>query len=609
MRGAASFVFRCARCSGTPVWVRGSRSSRRCPYRVAVPPVGGGAPPALGGRRAAPVAPQLGWVRGGGWGGRPPARSRACVGGGGGEWGGAFGPLAMPPIGQGGGGRLGSPGPGGQPSARGVAPFPRPPLPRAGFSRSPSLGPLIPWPLSRGAGRPEVAVRVSSQWSAGCGAAGFPPRLLSPHSLPREVARRFPWVGNKAGITGVVLSTGGVAPHTSPVRAHPASLGTICAASRCAGVGPLVLRGPHLSRRLGRGGGSHSGSPLGRGGSIPSAPGGGGRGPRGWRAAGGAGGGGVAPRPPCSRSGRRPAVLLSGSLRVAGALPSGARVRSGLKCRPGVGGVRGGPWTAPLGAPSDLKPPLCHLGVGCGYWRVMWGAASFLFRCARCSGTPVWVRGSRSSRRCPYRAAVPPEGGAPPRPWGGGGPCLWLPCCGGCGKGGGGAAPPPALGPVWEGGGGVGGGLWSPGDASRRPGGRGGGGMAVPAPGASHRPGGRALLPPPLSRAGCSRMPSPGPLIPRPLSRGAGRPGVAVRVSGQWLAGCGAAGSSPRSLSPHSLPREVARPRSSCHTLGGALVGGPIPPPQPSRTRRLGLHLRRRLCGGWGCCGGGLCRR
>ena len=85
---------------------------------------------------------------------------------------------------------------------------------------------------------------------------------------------------------------GGVAPHTTPVRAHRASLGTICAASRCAGVGPLVLRGPHVSRRLGRGGGSHSGSPLGRRGAIPPASGGGGRGPRGWRAGGGAGGGG-----------------------------------------------------------------------------------------------------------------------------------------------------------------------------------------------------------------------------------------------------------------------------------------------------------------------------
>ena len=379
---------------------------------------------------------------------------------------------------------------------------------------------------------------------------------------------------------------------------------------------PVRRRGPTCSSRppfetaAGAGGRVTLRLPSRAGGVHPLCLGGWGRGPRGWRAGGGAGGGVVAPRPPCSRSGRRPAVLLSGSLRVAGALPSGARVRSGLKCRPGVGGVKGGPWTAPLGAPSDLKPPLCHLGVGCGYGRVMWGAASFLFRCARCSGTPVWVRGSRSSRRCPYRAAVPPEGGgAPPRPWGGGGPRLWLPCCGGCGGGGWGGRPPARPRVCAGGGGGFGGGLWPPGDASRRPEGRGGGGMAVLVPGASHRPGGRALLPPPLSRAGCSRGPSPGPLIPRPLSRGAGRPGVAVRVSGQWLAGCGAPGSSPRSLSPHSLPREGARPRTSCHTVGGAWVGGPIPHPQPSRTRRLGLHLRRRLCGGWGCGGGGLCRR
>ena len=156
MWGAASFVLRCARCSGTPVWVRGGRSSRRRPYRVAVPPVGGGAPPALGGRRAAPVAPQLGWVRGGGGGATPPAPGPVWEGGGGGV-----------------GGRLGGPSPGGQPSARGVAPFPRPPLPSAGSSRSPSLGPLISRPLPRGAGRPGVAVRVSGQWLAGCGAA-FP---------------------------------------------------------------------------------------------------------------------------------------------------------------------------------------------------------------------------------------------------------------------------------------------------------------------------------------------------------------------------------------------------------------------------------------------------
>ena len=254
---------------------------------------------------------------------------------------------------------------------------------------------------------------------------------------------------------------------------------------------------------------------------------------------------------------------------------------------------------------STSEPPLCHLGVGCGYGRVMWGAASFLFCCARCSGAPVWVRGSRSSRRCPYRVAVPPEGGGAPPALGGRraapvAPQLrWV-------RGGGGRPPTRSRACV-GGGGGVGGGLWSPGDASCLPGGW--GGMAVLAPGARHRPGGRALPPPPLPRARFSRRPSLGPLIHRPLSRGAGRPGVAVRVSGQWLAGCGAVGSPPRSLSPHSLPREVAHPLASCRTVGGAWVGGPSPPPQLSRTRHLGLHLRRRLCGGWGCGDGGLCRR
>ena len=254
---------------------------------------GWGRPPGPGGAEGRACGSPAGVGAGRGVGGPPPRPlSGLCGRVGGGSEGGLRSPGDASCRPRGGGGRLGGPGPGGQPSARGVAPFPRPPLPRAGFSRSPPLGPLIPRPLSRGAGRPAVAVRVSGQWLAGCGAAGFPPRLLSPHSLPREVARRFPWVGNKAGVTGVVLSMGGVAPHIIPVRAHPASLGTICAASRCAGGGPLVLRGPHLSRRLGRGGGSHSGSPLGRGGSIPSAPGVGGRGPRGWRAGGGAGGGG-----------------------------------------------------------------------------------------------------------------------------------------------------------------------------------------------------------------------------------------------------------------------------------------------------------------------------
>ena len=103
------------------------------------------------------------------------------------------------------------------------------------------------------------------------------------------------------------------------------------------------------------------------------------------------------------------------------------------------------------------------------------------------------------------------------------------------------------------------------------------------------------------ARAGPRRGPHlPGRCRAAPAGRGP------LMVSGQWLAGCGAAGSSPRLAPPHSLPRVAARPRTSCRTVGGAWVRGPIPPP---RARHLGPHLRRRLCGGWGCGGGGLCRR
>ena len=124
----------------------------------------------------------------------------------------------------------------------------------------------------------------------------------------------------------------------------------------------------------------------------------------------------------------------------------------------------------------------------------MWGAASILFRFARCSGTPVWARGGRSSRRSPHRVAVPSWGGGrPPGSGGAEGRARGSPA-GGVGGGGGGAAPPPALGPEWEGGGEWGG---ASGPLATPPDGREGGGMAVPAPGASHRLGGRALPPPP----------------------------------------------------------------------------------------------------------------
>ena len=138
---------------------------------------GWGRPPGPGGAEGRACGSPAGVGAGGGGGGAtPPALGPVWEGGGGGGVGGG------PPVPwrcplsakkRGGGGRLGGPSPGGQPSARGVAPFPRPPLPSAGSSRSPSLGPLISRPLPRGAGRPGVAVRVSGQWLAGCGAA-FP---------------------------------------------------------------------------------------------------------------------------------------------------------------------------------------------------------------------------------------------------------------------------------------------------------------------------------------------------------------------------------------------------------------------------------------------------
>ena len=70
-------------------------------------------------------------------------------------------------------------------------------------------------------------------------------------------------------------------------------------------------------------------------------------------------GGGVAPRPPCSPSGWRPAVPHPGPPRVVGALPSGVRVRFGSRSRPGVGGFEGRPVDRSPGGPCRPEPPLC----------------------------------------------------------------------------------------------------------------------------------------------------------------------------------------------------------------------------------------------------------
>ena len=167
-------------------------------------------------------------------------------------------------------------------------------------------------------------------WGGG-GRAPYPP-FVRPGGGCRAGGRSasfrpsaFPWAGNKAGVTGVVLSMGGVAPHTTPVRAHPPSLGAICPGALARA--RLFSAAPVGAGSWG-GGAGHALAPLsGGGGTIPPASGG-----------GGLGGGGVAPRPPCSPSRWRPAVLNPGPPRVVGALPSGVRVRSGSQCRPGVGG-------------------------------------------------------------------------------------------------------------------------------------------------------------------------------------------------------------------------------------------------------------------------------
>ena len=234
---------------------------------------------------------------------------------------------------------------------------------------------------------------------------------------------------------------GGVAPHTTPVRAHQASPGTICAASWRVGAGSLVLRGPHGGRPLGRGGGSRSGSSLGRGGTIPPASGGGGRGPSGPRAGGGAGGG--------CRAAASPLPFWAAACGTQSWPPScrwrapSRRVHAvGAEVLPRGGGGEGRSVDRSPGGPCRPEPPLCPPLVGCGHGRVMWGAASILFRCARCPGTPVWARGSRSSSRSPNRVAPPAPGGQR-------------------------AAPvAPQLGGGAGGAGGVWGALWSPGDAS-----------------------------------------------------------------------------------------------------------------------------------------------
>ena len=312
------------------------------------------------------------------------------------------------------------------------------------------------------------------------------PRLCGPGgpvgrgvALPRSVP--LPSLGRQqSGCHWRPSVHGGRAPHTTPVRARPPSLGHdlcgVLARWRGLACSPRFLWEPAAGaggraalRLLSRAGG---------GGTIPPASGGGGRGPRGLRAGGGGGMGGGSrrglPAPPLGGGPRFPtlAPLLSSAQ-----FPPACACGRGRGAAPGWGGMRGGPWTAPPGAPSDLKPP-CALPE----WAVVMGG-SWGARPPYCSGAPPcaaprlgpraaparWcglarpqrppreqAAGGAGARRVQVQPHPPPpasrsllgEGG---RPLGSGGaegrscgPKKWGR---GAGGGGGGAAPPPSVPP------------------------------------------------------------------------------------------------------------------------------------------------------------------
>ena len=280
MWGAASFVLRCARCSGTPVWVVGAGPAAAAltvsPFLLWV-----GAPP----RPWGGGGPRLwlpSWGGCGGGGGGHPACSRACVGGGGGGVGGGPPvpwrcPLSAKKKKKGGGGAAWRSQPRGPAIGQGGRALPPPPSTECR---------ILPQSLPGAPHFPAVAAR---RWPAGGGREGQ-------RSVVSGLRGRLPWVGNKAGVPWRRAVHGG--------RGHPYHSG-----SRPPGFSghdlrgvPVRRRGPTCSSRpplepaAGASGRVTLRLPSRAGGSVPSASGGGGRGPCGRRAGGGAGGGGVSRR-------------------------------------------------------------------------------------------------------------------------------------------------------------------------------------------------------------------------------------------------------------------------------------------------------------------------
>ena len=227
----------------------------------------------------------------------------------------------------------------------------------------------------------------------------------------------LPWAGNKAGVTGVVLVMEGVAP--IPLRFVLACLLWARSVRRPGALARVRLLPAVPVGAGGWGGGAGRAlapltgaaiSPGGRG-DHPLCLGGVRAGaPAACEPAGGVGGG-VAPRPPCSSSGGRPAVPYPSPPLVVGAFPpwrapsvgvAGPPRAPGAACLAGGGGGRGGPWTAPPGAPSDPRRP-----SALPEWATLWVSRAMLWswgaRPSYCSGAPP--RAAPGAVRAPLRRA------------------------------------------------------------------------------------------------------------------------------------------------------------------------------------------------------------
>ena len=196
----------------------------------------------------------------------------------------------------------------------------------------------------------------------------------------------------------------------------------------------------------------------------------------------------------------------------------------------GLGGVRGGPWTAPLGAPADLQNP--PLSPRSGLWLREGHARRGLLRVPLCALLRHAGVGSREHVQPPSPLPCRRSScgwGRPPGPGGAEGRACGSPAGLGAGGGGGGAPPRPLSGLCGRGGGGVGGGPLVPWRCLLSA--KGGGAAWQSSPrGPAIGQGGRALPSPPSTESriltqSLSGAPHPPAVVARRWPAGGGREG------------------------------------------------------------------------------------